>query len=838
MTVTGKRVATGARSIGTEICIGSVMLACFLACYCTCLPCLVVLSLPPQPLLEQVVFTILATMAMGGQGSAEEYTPTLEAEGSERNIEVPSSPRSPGEVANEEAPSLRTPDFSPPSGFGPAAQNAVPRQPAASNQNVPAASDQNVPAASDQNVPAASDQNVAVALVQDATGAVPDLASPAETEDLDSWGPQWPGDGPSSKKFRVSPGIPRQGIPSNVAAGSVVPGATALNLSVGEQLLIRALREESERRWREVVQIGGLAPPSHEAEEPRPLLSHYYGVPPVEQMYDSVAMLGVPGFLLRTLSNPAGLLAGNVGVGGGHGTTGQERLPFPSEMAEETPPIRQISSAPFPEPREVPKVEKPLGIDQSTQTQEDQDRWNLWLHRCLVGKGLTEYGVTQADLTLAKDLVTKMDLPSQRRDKRWKQRQQQADPLSVLLYLQTAERCLLSYTRSPTGYAGLIGGMPSRQLETPQGVFQLEVRKAWDLIECSVFVRMGALQQKANERRARQRARSSIRAASAKSGPQPRLPSSSASSSSSGEENVSSYAPAEREAFGRLSTMRASGGKLWQTVEQLLGFAPGTLDHSVERAAPQEASAASGSVASGSRGGGSSESHVDGRELSAGRGNCLHLWTTSCSSGDGPLSVGRGACTSGRAGPKEATNPSEGSSECWPDGGRTELWAPKPRGRAVRIFCGASCFSGALLRGHSGIRQQVDSRGSTSFGRASGGCLRSLGSPIWAYEGPPVDLPIGDCMLAAACPREFFKECSAGIAPATRGGKMCFTWHVGCEHVLRHDWHDFVQAQTPNTSNLASWACPKGFVGCKGEEGGPHFISFDLHDFTRISLHD
>ena len=604
MTVTGERVATGARSIGTEICIGSIMLACFLACYCTCLPCLVVLSLPPQPLLEQVVFTILATMAMGGQGSAEEYTPTLEAEGSERNIEVPSSPRSPGGVANEEAPSLRTPDFSPPSGFGPAAQNAVPRQPAASNQNVPAASDQNVPAASDQNVPAASDQNVpaasdqnvAVALVQDATGAVPDLASPAETEDLDSWGPQWPGDGPSSKKFRVSPGIPRQGIPSNVAAGSVVPGATALNLSVGEQLLIRALREESERRWREVVQIGGLAPPSHEAEEPRPLLSHYYGVPPVEQMYDSVAMLGVPGFLLRTLSNPAGLLAGNVGVGGGHGTTGQERLPFPSEMAEETPPIRQISSAPFPEPREVPKVEKPLGIDQSTQTQEDQDRWNLWLHRCLVGKGLTEYGVTQADLTLAKDLVTKMDLPSQRRDKRWKQRQQQADPLSVLLYLQTAERCLLSYTRSPTGYAGLIGGMPSRQLETPQGVFQLEVRKAWDLIERSVFVRMGALQQKANERRARQRARSSIRAASAKSGPQPRLPSSSASSSSSGEENVSSYAPAEREAFGRLSTMRASGGKLWQTVEQLLGFAPGTLDHSVERAAPQEASTASGSV--------------------------------------------------------------------------------------------------------------------------------------------------------------------------------------------------------------------------------------------------
>ena len=209
-----------------------------------------------------------------------------------------------------------------------------------------------------------------------------------------------------------------------------------------------------------------------------------------------------------------------------------------------------------------------------------------------------------------------------------------------------------------------------------------------------------------------------------------------------------------------------------------------------------------------SGGGGSSESHVDGRELSAGRGNCLHLWTTSCSSGDGPLSIGRGACTSARAGPKEATNPSEGSSEFWPDGRRTELCAPKPRGRAVRIFCGASCFSGALLRSHSGIRQQVDSRGPTSFGRASGGCLRSLGSPTWAYEGPPVDLPIWDCMFAAACPRDFFKECSAGIAPATRGGKMRFTWHVGCEHVLRHDWHDVVQAQTPNTSNLLTKRTP------------------------------
>ena len=130
------------------------------------------------------------------------------------------------------------------------------------------------------------------------------------------------------------------------------------------------------------------------------------------------------------------------------------------------------------------------------------------------------------------------------------------------------------------------------------------------------------------------------------------------------------------------------------------------------------------------------------------------------------------AGTSGRAGPKEATNPSETSSEFWPDGRRTELCAPKPRGRAVRIFCGASCFSGALLRSHSGIRQQVDSRGPTSFGRASGGCLRSLSSPIWAYEGPPVDLPIWDCMFAAACPREFSRSVRLALRQQ-RGVKKC-----------------------------------------------------------------
>ena len=166
-------------------------------------------------------------------------------------------------------------------------------------------------------------------------------------------------------------------------------------------------------------------------------------------MYDSVAMLGVPGFLLRTLSNPAGLLAGNVGVGGAHGTTGQERLPFPKRDGR-----RDSTDFLSTFPGTSGGAE---GGEAAGHRPVDPDARGSRF-RCLIGKGLTEYGVTQADLTLAKDLV-KMDLPSQRRDKRWKQRQQQADPLSVLLDLQTAERCLLSYTRSPTGYAGLVGGM-------------------------------------------------------------------------------------------------------------------------------------------------------------------------------------------------------------------------------------------------------------------------------------------------------------------------------------------------------------------------------------------
>ena len=58
---------------------------------------------------------------------------------------------------------------------------------------------------SDQDVPAASDQVATVALIQDATGAVPDLASPAETEHLDSWGPQWPGGWPILKEVQGFP---------------------------------------------------------------------------------------------------------------------------------------------------------------------------------------------------------------------------------------------------------------------------------------------------------------------------------------------------------------------------------------------------------------------------------------------------------------------------------------------------------------------------------------------------------------------------------------------------------------------------------------------------------
>ena len=82
-----------------------IMLACFLACCCACLPCLVVLNLQPQPLLEQVfshngygrtgfcrrVHPYSRGRGLGAEYRSTELTPLSGGSGERRSAE-PSNP--------------------------------------------------------------------------------------------------------------------------------------------------------------------------------------------------------------------------------------------------------------------------------------------------------------------------------------------------------------------------------------------------------------------------------------------------------------------------------------------------------------------------------------------------------------------------------------------------------------------------------------------------------------------------------------------------------------------------------------------------------------------------
>ena len=145
----------------------------------------------------------------------------------------------------------RSPAFSPEDGFGPDALNAQPR----SNPPAP-------PSAPPQPVPSPT------------PGVDP---SPEEGDD---WGPEWPGEAPS-KRLRSAGAAsgseaPAYGIPGNVPAGSLSPPLGGVSFQ--EQLWIRALKAESDRRWKEAEEVG-IGPFPHPVDEPRPLLSHFYGIP-------------------------------------------------------------------------------------------------------------------------------------------------------------------------------------------------------------------------------------------------------------------------------------------------------------------------------------------------------------------------------------------------------------------------------------------------------------------------------------------------------------------------------------------------------------------------------
>ena len=65
------------------------------------------------------------------------------------------------------------------------------------------------------------------------------------------------------------------GVPGNVDLGS---------LRTGDQLIIKALKEESSRRWAEAARLGLATPGHNRLTEPEPLLSHVTGLPPPDRL--------------------------------------------------------------------------------------------------------------------------------------------------------------------------------------------------------------------------------------------------------------------------------------------------------------------------------------------------------------------------------------------------------------------------------------------------------------------------------------------------------------------------------------------------------------------------
>ena len=477
--------------------------------------------LPQPPFLARPVLT-----TMGANMAGEEYTPTL-TEGGSPQASPQSEPPGPG-MERGASPVLESPAFSPEDGFGPDALIAQPR----SNPPAP-------PSAPPQPVPSPT------------PGVDP---SPEEGDD---WGPEWPGETPS-KRLRSAGSAsgseaPAYGIPGNSPAGSLSPPLGGLSFQ--EQLWIRALKAEADRRWKEAEEVG-IGPFPHPVNEPRPLLSHFYGIPEnVADMWDSVsAAVNIPGHLLRALGNPSGLTGGAMGPPG---------IPRPSEVGDPTPPLAKATAA-FPEE----PFRKPLMVEASTQTTEGETAWNQWLAKARVGKGLAEHGLRTSDFELSKRIAECMPPLSAARESRLRDRRNRPDNMAVMLYIIHAESSYLSYRRAPRGYSDLLGGLEAKMLQPPANVWEKEVTQAWKILEASVVFRMAGVKKRADEKKARREGRASLRSATAKAAASgsARLPSSSASSS----EEEACIFPLEIEAMNHV--IGVQDGRMWRFLEDMVGY--------------------------------------------------------------------------------------------------------------------------------------------------------------------------------------------------------------------------------------------------------------------------
>ena len=96
---------------------------------------------------------------------------------------------------------------------------------------------------------------------------------------------------------------------------------------------------------------------------------------------------------------------------------------------------------------------------------------------------------------------------------------------------KAADRALKTYLKAPSGYRDLLMAMLAKRLEAPRVCWPTEVTSAWGFLESPLLVRADKAFNRTQEKLGRKFARDSIRAAQAKAGAAPPLPSDSGSSS-------------------------------------------------------------------------------------------------------------------------------------------------------------------------------------------------------------------------------------------------------------------------------------------------------------------
>ena len=376
---------------------------------------------------------------------------------------------------------------------------------------------------------------------------------------------------------------PRRGIPAGSRARV---GAVPTPNESEEDLLKQVFQRELEVRRQEGEALGLRL--RAEADEPLPLLSHFYGPPSPSQMYDSLALcLTDRSFLTRVALGGGG--SSQDLVGGATGVSGKGRLSRPEEYGEETPYVPPRPPR-FPEQEQQQRPQQKLLIDQATITDNALEEWHAWLKLAQQGRSLREWGLTSSDVITAVEYLG--EAPPQEdpaRGGRWtnaprgggrkKQKPQQEYPTSVgtLLYLKKALKCIDCFDGSPSGYRGLLLGPSSAiGLEKPDGSTASDEREAWKYLAASVALRVQRLLDKKRAKNRMVDAMTAIwlqtpKAAAAKPRPvQPRTPTTpaeeSSDSSSEGVSEVSGESQLEGEGVAEsIGILRSLGTEtLWQ----------------------------------------------------------------------------------------------------------------------------------------------------------------------------------------------------------------------------------------------------------------------------------